>query len=101
MTDTLPKGIRRDDTEHGELYFTEAQMREAMAQAEALRARVAELEAKLAKPVAWQKAILRAEEWGMVIIGWEFCTESEYRSLLIPKRALVDAAIAAKEQDRG
>ena len=100
MTDTLTRGITRDDTEHGKLYFTEAQMREAMAQAEAerLRARVAELEAKLAKPVAWQKAILRAEEWGVVIIGWEFCAESEYRSLLIPKRALVDAAIAAKEQ---
>ncbi len=71
--------------------------REAPPNAEAQRAKVAELEAKLAKPVAWQKAILRAEEWGVVIIGWEFCAESEYRSLLIPKRALVDAAIAAKE----
>lgn len=40
------------------------------------------------KPVAWQKAILRAEEDGTVIIGWEECTESEARYLRTPTRQL-------------
>jgi hypothetical protein len=41
-----------------------------------------------AVPVAWQKAIIRAEEDGDTIIGWEPCTKLEYQHLRLPKRAL-------------
>ena len=59
-----------------------------------LLARIAELEAQVeqaAQPVGWQKAILRSEEDGMVIIGWDYCTEAEFGHLRIPKRKLYTA----------
>ena len=55
----------------------------------ALRMFIDEVEAAMkAEPVAWQKSILRAEEHGMAIVGWEECTESEFRNLMKPTRKL-------------
>lgn len=54
--------------------------------------RLEELAGELAKAVAWQKAIIRSDENGDCIIGWDYCwNEYEFNALLIPKRALFTA----------
>lgn len=95
---TLPKGITRDDTEHGALYFTKAQMREAMAQAESLRARVAELEAKLAEAGKDAARIDYLEEKLQKSLESGFRWDTIAYETDRPIREQLSAAIAAKEQ---